>query len=264
MKMRPTLKIPKEHGAWAMLYVPLAIGALVAWSAPLRLLLLALSVTFFFIARESLLIWWRSRSRGQQNDQAQRFMLSYLALAGIFGAPLLVVYQLYWFFALALGALMLLAINARQAVRHQDRTIGGEMMAIAGLTLTAPAAYYAASGTFDAGALSLWALCALYFASSVFYVKLRVSAINPRSNEARRQSWRRCAFFHAFLLTSLLILSVTGSMNLFALAAFSPVLVRSFWHLARPVRRINLRSVGWLEIVYSVVFLIFTALTFRF
>jgi len=264
MKMRATLKLPKEHGAWAMLYVPLAIGALVAWNAPLRLLLLAPSVTLFFIARESLLISWRARSRGQQNAQAQRFMLSYLALAGMFGAPLLLVYHLYWFLAMAFGALMLFVINARQAVRHEDRTIGGEMMAIAGLTLAAPAAYYAASGTFDARGLSLWALCALYFASSVFYVKLRVSAINPRSNEARRQSWRRCAFFHAFLLTSLLILSATGSMNLFALAAFSPVLVRSFWHLARPVQRINLRSVGWLEIVYSVVFLIFTALTFRF
>jgi len=263
MKMRATLKLPKEHGAWAMLYVPLTVGTLVAWSAPLRLALLALSVTFFFIARESLLIWWRARSRGQQNDQARRFMLSYLALAGVFGATLLLVYHLYWFFAMALGALVLLAVNARQAVRHEDRTIGGEMMAIGGLTLTAPAAYYAGCGTFDATALSLWALCALYFASSVFYIKLRVSTINPRLNEARRKSWRRCAFFHAFLLMSLLILSLTGSMNLFGLAAFSPVLVRSFWHLAKPVRRINLRSVGWLEIVYSVVFLIFTALTFR-
>jgi hypothetical protein len=264
MKMRATFKLPKEHGAWAMLYVPLAVGALVAWSAPLQLVLLALSVTFFFVARESLLIWWRARSRCRQNDQARRFMLSYLALAGMFGAPLLVVYHLYWFFAMALVALMLLVINARQAVRHQDRTIGGEMMAIAGLTITAPAAYYAAKGTFDATGLALWILCALYFASSVFYVKLRVSTINPRLNEAGRQPWRRCAFFHAFLLTSLLILSLTGRINLFALAGFSPVLARSFWHLARPVRRINLRRVGWLEIVYSVVFLIFTALTFRF
>ena len=264
MKMRATLKLPREHGAWVMLYVPLTLGALVGWSAPLRLVLLALSVTFFFIARESLLIWWRARSRGQQNDQARRFMLSYLALAGVFGAPLLLVYHLYWLFATALGGLVLLAVNTRQAVLHEDRTIGCEIVAIAGLTLTAPAAYYAATGTLDATALSLWALCAVYFASSVFYIKLRVSTINRRLDEARRQSWRRCAFFHAFLLTSLLILSLTGSMNLFALAAFSPVLIRSFWHLARPVRRINLRSVGWLEIVYSVVFLIFTALTFRF
>ena len=257
------MKLPKEHGAWAMLYVPFAVGALVAWSAPLRLLLLALSVTFVFIARESLLIWWRARRRGQQNDEALRFLLSYLALAGVFGAPLLLVYHLYWFIAMGLAALVLLAINARQAVRREDRTIGGEMMAIAGLTLTAPAAFYAARGAFDVDALWLWVLCAVYFASSVFYVKLRVSTISPRMDEARRQSWWRCAFYHAFLLASLLVLALTGSLNLFAFAAFAPVLTRAFWYLARPVRRINFRRVGWLEMVYSLVFLVFTTLNFR-
>jgi len=246
-----------------MLYVPLAVGALVAWRAPLRLALLALSVTFLFIARESLLMWWRARSRGQQNDEALRFTLSYLALASVFGAPLLLVYHLYWFVAMGFAALALLAINARQALHNEARTIGSEMIAIAGLTLTAPAAYYAACGAFDLTALWLWILSAVYFASSVFYVKLRVSTINPRMAEARRQSWWRCALYHGFLLASLLALALTDSVNLFALAAFVPVLTRSFWHLARPVQRINLRRVGWLEMAYSMVFMIFTTLTFR-
>jgi hypothetical protein len=138
------------------------------------------------------------------------------------------------------------------------------MIAIGGLTATASAAHYAARGVLDVTALWLWSLCALYFASSVFYVKLRVSILNPRMEEARRQSWRRCAFYHAVLLVSLLVLALTGSVSLFVLAAFSPVLMRSFWHLARPARRINLRTVGVLEIVYSLLFLIFTTLTFRF
>jgi hypothetical protein len=164
---------------------------------------------------------------------------------------------------MGVAALVLLAINARQAVLREDRTIGGEMMAIAGLTLAAPAAYYAARGAFDLTALWLWVLCAVYFASSVFYVKLRVSTINPRNDETRRQSWFRCAFYHSFLLASLLVLALTGSLNLFAFAAFAPVLTRSFWYLARPVRQINLRRVGWIEVAYSLLFLIFTTLTFR-
>jgi YwiC-like protein len=263
MNKRSRLKLPREHGAWAMLYVPFAVGALVAWSAPLRLLLLALSVTFVFIARESLLIWLRARSRGRQDHEALRFTISYLALAGLFGAPLLLVYHLYWFFAMGIAALLLLAINARQAVRRDDRTIGGEMLAIAGLTLTAPAAFYAARGAFGETALWLWVLCSVFFASSVFYVKFRVSTINPRVDDARRASRRRCAFYHVCLLASLLILALTQSVNLFALAAFAPVLTRSFWYLARPARRVSFRRVGLLEMVYSVVFLIFTTLTFR-
>jgi hypothetical protein len=57
-------------------------------------------------------------------------------------------------------------------------------------------------------------LCALYFASSVFYVKLRVTTINPRKEEARRQSWKRCAFYHTFLLASLVLLAMTGKPEL--------------------------------------------------
>ena len=260
---RSPLRLPKEHGAWAMLYVPFAVGTLVAWTASLRLLLLLLAVTFVFIARESLLAWWRSRGRGREDFEARRFMIVYLLLAAIFGGPIVAVYKLYWLVPIAVATMALLVINARQATRRQDRTIGGEMMAIAGLTLTAPAAYYVSLGAFDSTALWLWALCALYFASSVFYVKLRVHMINPRKEEARRQSWRRCALYHSFLLASLLLLTLTDSLSLSALAAFSPVLIRSFWHLAKPVRQINLRRVGWLEIIYSVVFLIFTTLTFH-
>ena len=263
MSKRSQWKLPREHGAWAMLYVPFAVGALVGWSAPLRVMLTGLSVTFVFIARESLLIWWRARSRGQRNDQALRFMVSYVALAGVFGVPLLLVYHLYWFVGMGVVAAALLAINAWQAVRRIDRTIGGEMMAIAGLTLTAPAAYYAAGGAFDTKAVWLWVLCASYFASSVFYVKLRVSTINPRLHKDRRETWYRCAFYHALLLGSLVTLALTGSLNVFAAAAFAPVLTRSLWYLARPVRQVNLRRVGWLEMVYSLVFLIFTTLNFR-
>jgi hypothetical protein len=246
-----------------MLYVPFAVGALVGWNAPLRVLLTGLSVTFVFIARESLLIWWRARSRGQRNDQALKFMLSYVVLAGVFGAPLLLVYHLYWFVWMGLAAAALLAMNAWQAVRRIDRTISGEMMAIAGLTLTAPAAYYASAGALDTKAAWLWVLCACYFASSVFYVKLRVSTISARLHNDRRETWRRCASYHALLLASLVTLALTGSVHVFAGAAFAPVLTRSFWHLARPVRQISLRRVGWLEMVYSLVFLIFTTLNFR-
>jgi YwiC-like protein len=264
MSKRSSLRIPKEHGAWAMLYVSFAVGALVAERFTLSLLFLALSVTFVFIAHESLLAWWRSRSRGEQNVEARRFTMGYLLLASLFGAPLVLVYHLYSLGAVALAVLILLPFKIRLAVRRQDRTIGSEMMAIAGLALTAPAGYYVARGAVDATALWLWALCVLYFASSVFYVKLRVNAINPRKEEARKESWRSCALYHTFLLAALSILALTGSLNLFALAAFLPVIARSFWHLASPVRKINLRRVGWLEFIYSIVFLIFITLTFRF
>src|SRR5262249_43133698 len=159
-----------------------------AGSFSLRLLMLGLSTTSLFISRESLLLWWRARSRGQKQDAARRSALVYLGLAALFGAPLVLVYHLYLLIVVGVATVALLLVNARQAVRREDRTTGGEILAILGLTLTAPAAYYVSRGAWESKALLLWGLCALYFASSVFYIKLRVYAVNPRKEEARLQA----------------------------------------------------------------------------
>src|SRR5205085_1535240 len=253
MRIRTSLRLPKEHGAWAMLYVPFVVGTFVAAKFSLRVALLALSVTLLFIARESLLAWWRGRSRKQNLVEARRMMLIYMGLAAVFGAPLVLFYQLFWLVPLGIVTLALLAINAQQAVRREDRTIGGETIAILGLTLTAPTAYYTASGAIDSTALWLWAMCALYFTSSVFYVKLRVHSLNRRKPEARQHSWRLCALYHSFLLGAFIVFAITSNLNLLALVAFAPALARAFWQLAKPAAVLNLRRIGVMEILYSLV-----------
>jgi hypothetical protein len=263
MKIRSTLRLPKEHGAWAMLYVPFVVGALVAAEVNLRVVWLLFSTSFLFIARESLLAWRRARHRHQPSRDAFKTLTVYALLAAAFGLPLLLAYRLYWLLPLGAATAGLMVYNAEQATRREDRTVTAEILAILGMTLTAPAAYYAARGALDATAGWLWALCALYFTSSVFYVKLRVHWLNKRKAEQRRLSWRRCAVYHATLLAALAAFAAAGNLNLLALVAFAPVLGRSFWHLARPVEKINLRRIGFTEIAYALVFLVFITLTFR-
>lgn len=246
-----------------MLYVPFVVGALVAAEINLRVVLLLLSTSFLFIARESLLVWWRARHRPQPQPEALKTLAIYTLLAGLFGLPLVLVYKLYWLALMGAATAGLLIYNTGLATRREDRTITGEIIAILGMTLTAPAAYYAARGAWDATAWWLWALCALYFTSSVFYVKLRVHWLNKRKAEQRRQSWRRCAIYHTSLLAALAASAATGNLSLLALAAFAPVLGRSFWHLAKPADKINLKRIGVTEIAYSLIFLFFITLTFR-
>lgn len=246
-----------------MLYVPFAVGTLVAATFSWRMLLLLLSVTSLFIARESLLVWWRGGSHRQTRQQARRVTLIYLAFAAAIGGPLVWLDKLYWLVPLAAASAGLLLFNAQQARRRADRTIFGETIAILGLTLTAPAAYYVATGTVDRTALWLWAMCALYFTSSIFYVKLRVYAMNRRKPEAQRHSWRLCALYHLFLLGGLTVLATAGGLNPLAMAAFAPALARSFWQLVKPAAELNLRRIGVMEIVYSLVFLVFITMTFR-
>jgi hypothetical protein len=261
--MSSDLRLPREHGAWAMLFVPLVIGSLVAMQWSLALVLVALSATAVFIARDSVINWWRSRSRGKEDPGAVRAMLIYLAIGVAAGIPLLLFYRLYLFVAFGAASALLLSINALQAARREDRSMGSEILAICGLTLSAPAAYYAATTKLDAVAATLWLVCALYFTSSVFYVKFRVSVLNRRKPELRKRYWRHCVVYHVFLLFALAAFALTRSINVFALVAFIPVLGRSFWHLAKPGAKLNLRRVGVLEIIYSIVFLVFTTIGLR-
>jgi hypothetical protein len=263
MSIRAMLKLPREHGAWVMLYVPMITGVLAAWSFSFRVILFALSATFLFIARESLISWWRSYRRGERRVEALQRLGIYLSLAGLSIAPPIIADRLFALVPLGVGALLLLAINAEMAAKREDRTILGEILAIAGLTMAAPAAHYVAEGTWDERAIWLWALSALYFASSVFYIKLRVNLVNARKQDERKRVWRRCATYHAFLLVSLFLLATTDQFDHLALVAFAPAMTRASWSLVKVSGRLDLKRLGLLEILYSVVFLIFITLTFR-
>ena len=158
MSIRSKLKLPKEHGAWAMLYVPFVLGVMVAWKMSLPVLLLLLATSALFISRESLLVWWRAQKRGRQTDssnQAGRLLILYGLIAAATGAPLILSYHFYWLLPLAVIGCVALAVNGKQATEFEDRTVQSEVIAIAGLTMTAPAAYSVALGGWNQTALWL-------------------------------------------------------------------------------------------------------------
>jgi YwiC-like protein len=140
------MRLPREHGAWAMLYVPFVLGIAVAGRFTWPALLLLLSTTALFISRESLLVWWRARIRNRQAHDAARMLVLYLAGAAAFGLPLIFVWRLYLLLPIGLIGVALLLINGRQATQLEERSIAAELLAICGLTLTAPAAHYVARG----------------------------------------------------------------------------------------------------------------------
>jgi hypothetical protein len=246
-----------------MLYVPFVLGVVVAGRLNWAVVLLLLATTAMFISRESLLVWWRARSRGREASDAGRMLAIYLGLAAAFGLPLILIYELYWLLPIGAIGAALLVVNGKQATNLEERSIGGELLAICGLTLTAPAAWHTASGQWNAQAAWLWLMSALYFAGSVFYIKLRIYRLNPRKSAEERQVRQSCAFYHSFLLIGLIILIFAGNLQLFVLIAFAPALLRTFWSLVKPARQVNLMRAGLMEIAYSLVFLVFIALSFR-
>jgi hypothetical protein len=243
-----------------MLYIPFLVGVILAGDFPLRAALLLFAITCVFISRPSLHAWWRACKDGRCRSQSARPFLVLLALGALAAAPLVLLNHLYVLFPLGAVAAILLIVNADQASRREDRTLGNEIVGILGLTLTAPAAYYVVRQQWDWQTLWLWGMCSTFFASSVFYVRLRVYSTNPRKQQETLRLWKLSGLYHSCLLLSLLLLTVTGNLHAFALIAFAPAIGRTFWFMFRPGRRLNLKRIGILEVVYSVIFFVFTAL----
>jgi hypothetical protein len=130
-----------------------------------------------------------------------------------------------------------------------------EIAAIAGAVLTASVAYYVGSGSWDGVAWILWALSALYFISSVFYVKLRVQTAHPRPGVNTVDIRWHCGLYHGLVVLFIAVAVVSGLLPPLAAAAFLPVISRGVWAVVSLPTSLNLKRVGWTEVAFSAIFL---------
>jgi hypothetical protein len=174
----PRLIITREHGSWAVLVVPMAVGITVARQYSLSELLLLFTALSAFMAYVPLQTLLRHRFVRPQNDeklhQSKFWALAFGCLGFVSGFLLVVSgFPLLLLFG-ALGTISFFANFL--LTRYFQKTIAGDLVAVAGLTLGAPSMYYVAIGRLDASAFSLWTLNVLFFGSSVFYVHMKMRA----------------------------------------------------------------------------------------
>ena len=241
--------MPREHGAWGILLVPFATAAGAAGVFDVKMALLLASVLCFYMARTSYL-------KGNWKWTA-------ILLAGSFGctAPLLVVWNLWWLAAFGAAA-------APLAFRKTERGVAMQLLAVCGLTLTAPAAWYTGTTHLDTQAFLLWMLNLLYFAGGVFYVKMHVAAAIRRepfkSFADRARHGAAVLAYHAGLVTVLLALVSNGVVSFWASLAYAPVVMRAFVGVARLGPTLRIRRLGWTEVAYSLVYAAVLVAAFRF
>jgi hypothetical protein len=175
-------------------------------------------------------------------------------------AWLMAVWKLWWLAAFAGMCGIMLALHLYWIFNRKDRRIYAELAAVMALTSSAAACRYAITGAFDGTALTLWALNALFFTSSVFYVKMRVSRIAKKTQSSRMTLIN--GLYHTSLLAALLFLFDAGRISLPIVIAFTPVIIRA---LAGVMARgkLSLSRVGIAEVVFTVVFVCFMMLSFR-
>lgn len=213
--------MPREHGAWGILLIPFATAVGVTGVFDLKVALLLASVLCFYVARASYLkghIQW---------------MAILLAGSAACVLPVILIWKLWWLAAFG-------AVAAPLAFRKTERSVAMQFLAVAGLTLTAPAAWYVATGKLD---YRLWLVNALYFAGGVFYVKMHVAA-----------AIARCPAQRAPTLIYYGALAVVAALWWPVGLAFVPAIARAFVGVARLSPVLRIKRLGWTEVAHSLVF----------
>lgn len=255
------LIVPREHGAWGLLFIPLFTGAAAgiasstqAWPL-LPLSLAALALFWLRTPVESLL---GTSALSAQTSEERR--IAGLATAGLSGACVACLASLLWNGRnpglLILGAVATCAFVAQTVLKKFSRHLrmASQMVGAIGLTCTAPAAYYVATGHLDRTAWILWSANWIFSGDQIHFVQLRIHA--ARATTFKDKFTRGFVFFvlQIFLLIVLVIAAALHlTPALFALA-FLPSLFRGFLWFFRKPQALQVKNLGWSEMRQGIMF----------
>lgn len=256
-----SLVLPREHGAWGILLVPLATGAAVGLAGGhgfLPLLLFTLAALALFCLRVPAEVLLETTPLRVQNPAERRAVVSFVLLYASVAAVALLL--LFWkeraYGLLWLGAAAAVAFGAQAALRKlgRDTRMSSQLVGSIGLTSTAAGACYVASGRLDAQAGVLWAANWLFAANQIHYVQLRIHAARAVNRaEKLARGW-------GFLLgegatTLLLVLAWRFALlPAWASLAFAPVLLRGLAWFLRPHAPLQVHRLGMSELGHAVLF----------
>lgn len=245
---------PREHGAWFMLLVPLALGltAPARPTLPAAALLTAASLAAFLGQDAARRLW-----RGQRSPGLMAWLGVWATLATGAGVTLLVTHRSAPLLGLALAGV--LAFGVELAIERSRRRAwqgASDLLAAAALALTAPATVTLGGGDPWRSGLWLWALCVVFFASAIAHVRLLLAAARLRRSSAKalRRAARPSLAVHALIAVAAVGQAVTrrDAAAVALVVAFAPVAARGLataWR-AEPAAP-NLRAVGMREAAYS-------------
>lgn len=225
---------PKEHGAYAILAVPI-ISALLIAGPTLPGLCVAVAAVTGFLAHEPLLIAWGHRgSRAQRTTPAAKNRLVVLlAITVTCGS-------LGWLLSatpvrIALVACLAIAVSSfAVAMFGKHRSLGGQVWGIVGLSI-ACVPILLAGGQPVSQTLEIWTTWLIGFASTTMAVR---GIIGAQKRQSRAIHWST--------ITGLSVLmGVLMSLG-YALAITAlPMILMSWYLMIQPPPARQLKRVGW-------------------
>jgi len=255
------LVIPREHGAWGILLVPLVVGACLGsrYGSGLRdiILFLTAAIAIFWLRTpvESLLGTGVMRAHGAHERRAA-FQVAFCVAGVAAAAVAALLYDGYGAGLLFIAFLAGAAFAVQSALKLFGRSMRmpSQILGAAGLTSTAAGAYYVSHGFLDHHAAAIWFACWLFAGDQIHYVQLRVHssrAVTVREKMARGRN---------FFLGQLVLLGAAGAACRYgllpplAVLAFVPVVIRGAMWFGVKQGKLDLPWLGITELLHSITF----------
>jgi hypothetical protein len=267
---RRAMIVPREHGAWGLLFVPLFTG-FVAGAAPdyrigslLLFTLCAVSLFFLRTPLESLL---GIGSMVARTPGERRTALAASAAFGLLASASLVVLigKERYSALLLIGAVVGCTFVAQALLRKMRRTrMISQLVGALGLTCTAPAAYYIGTGRLDRQALLLWAVNWIFAGNQIHFVQLRIHAARAVTFAEKFQRGRFFFIAQAALLPALVLASLSHKVAPLVIIAFVPAVLRGSLWFFRKAGPLDVKTLGWSEMKHGIAFGILLAVAFLY
>jgi hypothetical protein len=262
--------IPREHGAWGLLFVPLFTGFVAGFAPAYRiwsLLLFTLcAVSLFFLRTpvESLLGMGPlvARTPGQR-----RTALVAAAGFGFLASACLIVLigKERYSALLLLGAASGCTFIARAVLRKIRRTrMLSQVVGALGLTCTAPAAYYIGTGHLDRHAMVLWAVNCIFAGNQIHFVQLRIHSARAITFSEKFDRGKLFFMAQVALLPALILASLLHELAPLVIIAFVPAVLRGSNWFFRKTEPLDVKRLGWAEMKHGIAFGILLAIAFLY
>lgn len=270
-EQRRALILPREHGAWGLLLVPLVTGAGVALrqgTAVVPLLLLLTAALSLFWLRTPVESWLgASAIRAQTKEERITVGVVLLALGKV---ALLALTGLLWAGRnrglWLLGGVGAVAFGAQAVIKRVGRRgrMLSEIVGTIGLTASAPAAYYVVTGKFDTTAWVLWLVNLAFAGNQIHYVQLRIHTMRVEGLRNKLERGWAFAFGQVVMAIVLVTICWVGLMPWVVLIAFVPILFRGSLYFLRKSGPLVVRRLGWNELAQAVSFCVLFIAAFLF
>jgi len=263
------LIVPREHGAWGLMLVPLFTGVAAGLASAQHfwpLLLFVAAALFLFWLRtpvESLLGSGPMTARTSRERWAAFTASLVLAVAS---AACLV--GLMWggrnLKLLIIGVVAAAAFVAQVVLRtlgHKARMVS-QLAGAVGLTATAPATYYLGTGRLDLPAFVLWAANWFFAWNQIHFVQLRIHAARASTLRDKLDKGRFFFLVQVLLLAALVLGVRLHYIRPLVILAFAPALVRGTRWFFLGHERLDVRQLGWSEMKQGIAFGILLSIAF--